>query len=119
MLRAGQWLVWRRPPWQEPPVPLSFAVLYRDADLLAVAKPRGLPTLPNGGFLEHTLPARVRRLYPEAVPMHRLGRGTSGIVLFARTPAARREVAAAWRDGAVLKEYRALVVGRPERDAFT
>ncbi len=51
--------------------------------------------------------------------MHRLGRGTSGIVLFARTPAARRAVAAAWRDGRVAKEYRALIGGVPEEDAFS
>jgi 23S rRNA pseudouridine1911/1915/1917 synthase len=119
VLRTGQSLVWRRPPWQEPPVPLSFAVLYRDADLLAVAKPRGLPSLPNGGFLEHTLLFGVHRLHPEAAPMHRLGRGTSGIVLFARTLAARRGVAAEWRRGGVDKEYRALVVGRPEQDTFS
>jgi 23S rRNA pseudouridine1911/1915/1917 synthase len=119
VLRAGQVLVWQRPPWEEPAVPLSFAVLYRDLDLLAVAKPRGLPSLPNGGFLEHTLLFRVRRLHPEAVPMHRLGRGTSGLVLFARSPAARRDVAAEWRSGGVLKEYRALVIGRPELNAFT
>ena len=45
-------------------MPLGFAILYRDAHLLAVAKPRGLPSVPNGGFLEHTLLSRVRRLSP-------------------------------------------------------
>jgi 23S rRNA pseudouridine1911/1915/1917 synthase len=119
VLRAGQALAWHRPPWQEPTVPLAFAVLYQDADLLAVAKPRGLPSLPNGGFLEHTLLHQVHRRRPEAAPMHRLGRGTSGVFLFARTPPARRAVAAAWRDGRVAKEYRALVTGVPERDAFS
>ena len=94
VLRPGQALVWRRPPWEEPAVPLGFAILHRDDHLLAVAKPRGLPSVPNGGFLEHTLLSRVRRLHPEAVPMHRLGRGTSGLVLFARTDVARRAVAA-------------------------
>jgi hypothetical protein len=39
-LRAGQSLIWRRPPWEEPPVPLGFAVLHLDEHLLAVAKPR-------------------------------------------------------------------------------
>ncbi|HEX9185840.1 MAG TPA: RNA pseudouridine synthase, partial [Vicinamibacteria bacterium] len=73
VLRPGQSLVWRRPPWEEPGVPLGFALLHRDAHLLGVAKPRGLPSIPNGGFLEHTLLFRVRRLHPEAVPMHRLG----------------------------------------------
>ena len=32
VLRAGQSLVWARPPWQEPDVPLSFAILYRGAE---------------------------------------------------------------------------------------
>jgi 23S rRNA pseudouridine1911/1915/1917 synthase len=112
-LHRGQSLVWKRPPWEEPPVPLAFAVLYRDADLLAVAKPRGLPTVPNGGFLENTLLKAVERHTPEAVPLHRLGRGTSGIVVFALTPRARRTVSKEWRDGRVEKVYRALVTGVP------
>ena len=118
-LRAGQCLAWRRPPWAEPVVPLGFAILFRDEQLLAVAKPRGLPSLPNGGFLEHTLLHQVRRQHPEAVPMHRLGRGTSGLLLFARTDAARRAVAAQWREGRVHKEYRALVSGVPRQARFT
>jgi len=117
-LRAGQIVVWRRPPWEEPAVPLAFAVLFRDAHLLAVAKPRGLPTMPAGGFLTHTLVHVVRRRFPEAAAMHRLGRGTSGIVLFARTDQARRGIAKAWRSGAVVKRYRALVTGVPPREAF-
>jgi 23S rRNA pseudouridine1911/1915/1917 synthase len=119
VLRPGQRLAWRRPPWEEPSVPLGFAVLFRDEHLLAVAKPRGLPSVPNGGFLEHTLLFRVRRRYPEAVPMHRLGRGTSGLVLFARTDEARRALARAWRGGRVVKEYRALVRGFPAVETFT
>jgi 23S rRNA pseudouridine1911/1915/1917 synthase len=119
VLRAGQSLVWRRPPWQEGAVPLCFAVLHRDEHLLAAAKPRGLPSIPNGGFLTHTLLHLVQRRWPEATPLHRLGRGTSGVVLFARTEAARRAVSSAWRDGLVEKEYLALVAGVPERPAWT
>jgi 23S rRNA pseudouridine1911/1915/1917 synthase len=51
--------------------------------------------------------------------VHRLGRGTSGLVLFARTEVARRALARAWRDEAVEKAYRALVAGAPGRDAFS
>jgi 23S rRNA pseudouridine1911/1915/1917 synthase len=119
VIRRGQRLVWNRPPWEEPAVPLAFAVLYRDEWLMAVAKPRGLPTIPNGGFLQHTLLHRVRGLAPSAVPLHRLGRGTSGIVLFALTADARRAVLAAWRDGRVDKSYRALVTGVPDRPVFS
>jgi 23S rRNA pseudouridine1911/1915/1917 synthase len=118
-LRAGQALSWRRPPWEEPAVPDGFAVLFRDEHLLAVAKPRGLPSLPNGGFLEHTLLHAVHRRHPEATPMHRLGRFTSGLLLFARTGQARRAVSAQWRAGVVEKEYRALVSGVPSEPRFS
>ncbi len=118
-LHAGQSLAWARPPWIEPEVPLCTAVLYEDEDLLAVAKPDGLPTMPGGGvFLEHTLLALVRRRAPEASPMHRLGRSTTGIVLFARTAAARRVVQEAFRAHHLRKVYRALCAGHPPQDSF-
>lgn len=118
-LRPGQWLAWSRPPWEEPEAPLATAVLYEDAALLAVAKPSGLPTLPGGGaFQEHTLLALVRRRWPEASPMHRLGRGTSGLVLFAPTAAAAAPLRAAFQAPEATKVYRALCQGHPQADAF-
>ena len=51
--------------------------------------------------------------------MHRLGRGTSGLLLMARTPEARRAVTTAWREGRVEKRYRALVTGIPKEESFT
>jgi 23S rRNA pseudouridine1911/1915/1917 synthase len=89
------------------------ALLYRDPHLLALAKPRGLPTLPGAGFLEHTLLAAARRLAPGAAPVHRLGRGTSGLVLLALDAEARRRLAARFRERGVVKLYRALVTGEP------
>jgi len=99
-------------------VPLGFEVLHEDADLLAVAKPSGLPTLPGGGFLEHTLLHQVRLRFPEASPVHRLGRATSGIVVFARNPQAGETLSRALRDHHLIKLYRALVTGLPEQDRF-
>lgn len=118
-LKSGQWLVWRRPPWEEPDVPLGFAILYEDEDLLAVAKPSGLPTMPAGGFLQNTLFTLVRRDYPEATPVHRLGRGTSGIVLFARSNRARSRLGMALRNGQVTRVYRALAAGIPQSAFFS
>ncbi|HNX32428.1 MAG TPA: RluA family pseudouridine synthase [Holophaga sp.] len=117
-LRRGQQLSWLRPPWEEPPVPLACAVLFEDEDLLAVAKPSGLPTLPGGGYLEHTLLALVRCRCPEASPVHRLGRGTSGVVLFARGVRAGRNLCGALREHQMIKIYRALVQGSPALDSF-
>ena len=119
ILKPGQKLIWRRPPWEEPDVSLAFAVLYQDEYFLAVAKPAGLPTMPGGGlFMENTLLAQVRRRYPEVNPLHRLGRGTSGVVLFARAREAFTKVSQAWIRGEVLKKYRTLAVGVPADGEF-
>ena len=118
LLQAGWEVVWKRPPWREPAAPLCFAVLHRDDDLIAVAKPAGLPTMPGGGYLEHTLLSLVSRHAPGAHPLHRLDRGTSGIVLFARTARARSVVGASWRAGTVRRIYRGLISGSPAREAF-
>ncbi|WP_293913383.1 RluA family pseudouridine synthase [Deinococcus sp.] len=117
-LRPGQTVSWQRPPWQEEMVPLRFGLLHQDAELLAVAKPGGLPTLPGGGFLTHTLLHLVRQQFPEASPLHRLGRGTSGLVLFARTPASAASLSAAWREHQVGKRYLALGEGRAHQDEY-
>lgn len=119
ILRSGQRLAWRRPPWDEPEVPLGFDSIHEDKELLVVGKPRGLPTVPAGGFLEHTLLSVVRKQYPEATPVHRLGRGTSGIVVFARTARARSMLCEAFRNNGTTKIYRALVSGVPSSDNFT
>lgn len=113
-LRPGQRLTWHRPPWREPPAAGRCEILHEDAHLVAVLKPRGLPTLPGAGFLQHTLLAQVRAKFPGAVPLHRLGRATSGLVLCARTPAAAAALQRAWRD--VHKQYRALAAGAAASD---
>ena len=118
-LVAGQALSYHRPPWREPAVPGDWSVLYEDAAVLAVAKPAGLPVLPGGGFLEHTLWALVGRKYADKpAPIHRLGRGTSGIVVFARSAQARRQLAADMRQGRLRKTYRALASGTSMADEF-
>ena len=61
-----------------------LTVLYEDDDVIAVNKPAGLPTLPGANFLQSTLLYLVRAPAPDAAPLHRLGRWTSGIVLCAR-----------------------------------
>jgi 23S rRNA pseudouridine1911/1915/1917 synthase len=78
-LTLGQTLVWNRPPWIEPDSPQHFEVLLDDPHLLAVNKPSGLPILPGGGFMENTLLRLVQKQNPNANPVHRLGRATTGI----------------------------------------
>lgn len=118
VLQAGQTVVWNRPPWNEEPVPTNFDVLHEDDAIVVVNKPSGLPTMPAGGYLEHTLLALVRKQYPQASPLHRLGRCTSGLVLFARHKDAASPLARAWRDRDVKKTYRALGLGSTRAEMF-
>ncbi len=100
-LRSGQVLAYHRPPWEELPVPLDFQVIYEDGDLLAIAKPAGLPVLPGGNFLTHTLLYQLQQRYPDRtpVPVHRLGRGTSGLLVMARSTQARADLSRQFRHG--------------------
>jgi 23S rRNA pseudouridine1911/1915/1917 synthase len=115
---SGQTLVWNRPPWMEPDTPQHFEVLFDDAHLLAVNKPSGLPTLPGGGFMENTLLRLVQKQFPNASPVHRLGRATSGIVLFAKTAQAASALCANWNTPKIQKIYRALAQNIAEHDAY-
>lgn len=118
ILHPGQTIVWHRPPWDEAEVPTDYRIVYEDESIVAVDKPGGLPTMPAGGFLNHTLLSLMRDKYPEASPLHRLGRHTSGLVLFARTKSAASELARAWRDHTVKKTYRALALGETRTEMF-
>ncbi len=121
-LQSRETLTYHRPPWEEPDAPLEFEVLYEDEDLMAIAKPSGLPVLPGGGFLTHTLLHQLRLLYPEnpPIPVHRLGRGTSGVMVLGRSPLARSVLSRQLRDSTatahdpqaphpIRKTYRALI----------
>jgi 23S rRNA pseudouridine1911/1915/1917 synthase len=114
VLQRGCELVWQRPPWIEPEAPASFSVLYEDEDLLAVAKPAGLPTLPGANFLQNTLLYLVRAYTPDAAPIHRLGRWTSGLVLCAKNNQSAIALMRQWSANKVRKRYRALASGLPD-----
>ena len=120
ILKPKDRLTYHRSPWVEPEVPLEYKVLYEDRDLLLINKPSGLPVMPGGGFLEHTLLWQLKKDYPHnpPVPVHRLGRGTSGLLLLGRSTLAKSHLAKQMRDSTlkqnssqISKVYRALVAG--------
>ncbi len=130
-LKTGQILTYHRPPWAEPAVPLDLTVLLDDADVLVVNKPAGLPVLPGGGFVQNTLWWQLQHHwgYADTYPIHRLGRGTSGVLLLAKHRQARDWLSQQMRqntaalagvgDRPLQKIYLALVQGVPARDRFT
>jgi len=124
-VRAGEALEAEPPdpiaPSLEPePIPLS--VLYEDADLIVVDKPAGLVVHPAPGHprgtLVNALLYRCRDLAgiggvlrPGIV--HRLDRGTSGVLIAAKNDAAHLRLAEQFRAHSVERVYLALVRGVP------
>lgn len=94
---------WRRPPWLEPAIPDRWSVVYDDGDVLVINKPSGLPVMPGGGFLQHTLSAllmetsRLAGSSQAPKPVHRLGRFTSGLQVCARRPQTRARLSRQFR----------------------
>ncbi|MEM7479158.1 MAG: RluA family pseudouridine synthase [Planctomycetota bacterium] len=115
-IATGARIDWHRPGWVEEPTPQHFDLLYQDEHLLVVSKPSGLPTMPAGGFLENTLLHLVRTEYGPVQALHRLGRGTSGVVLFAKTSLAASRVTKNWSE--CEKSYWALASGRASESSY-
>lgn len=98
-------------------MPDILPLLHLDADLVAIAKPAGLLVHPS------TLDAHEQRTAMKLLrdqlgswvwPLHRLDKGTSGVLLFARHAEAAREWGLAFEQGGVTKRYIALVRGWPD-----
>ncbi|OVA10176.1 Pseudouridine synthase [Macleaya cordata] len=151
ILRAGLELVYHRLPWKEPDAPYLLEVLFEDDHLVALNKPSGLQVLPGGLFQQRTVLTQLQwrrwkhnssslgvsgtsgSREPHPVPVHRLGRGTSGILLCAKTKLAKTRLAAYFADGTsvvrekntdpepgtvrkISKIYRALATGILDKD---
>jgi RluA family pseudouridine synthase len=93
----------------------GLRVLYQDHAAIALDKPAGVLSVPGrGGARDGTEPALsvlVRALAPSALPVHRLDRGTSGVLLFAIGRAAHRALNLAFESRRAEKLYLALVRG--------
>jgi len=93
------------------------AVIYRDADVIALDKPPGLP-VQGGSKVRRHLDGLLGALRFDAAEtprlVHRLDRDTSGVLLLARHAAAARELTALFRSRELRKLYWALVAGVPK-----
>lgn len=95
-------------------VPLTLPILHEDEQLMAVAKPAGLAVHGGSGIaagvIERLRAARPEQRFLELV--HRLDRETSGVLLLAKRRSALVALHAQWRASAVVKHYRAIIIGR-------
>jgi len=85
-------------------------ILYESRELAVCVKPVGLES-------QQQVPEELRRqLGGEFYPVHRLDQNVGGVMVYARTKAAAAALSRAIADGAMVKEYIAMVHGTPEEE---
>ncbi|KAF0107825.1 MAG: hypothetical protein FD146_1456 [Anaerolineaceae bacterium] len=95
-------------------------ILYADDDLLIANKPAGLTTIPGGWEADAPSLAKILEAeFGRVWTVHRLDKGTSGAVLFARSAAAHRTLSLLFETRAVRKTYHAICIGVPKWDEHT
>jgi tRNA pseudouridine32 synthase / 23S rRNA pseudouridine746 synthase len=94
----------------EPYIPFEEIILHQDDELLVACKPPFLPVTPGGRYVNECLlnRLRIKTGNDDLVPLHRIDRETSGIVLFSVNPGTRDRYAELFRKGAVEKTYEAI-----------
>ena len=106
------------------PEAIALEVIHEDDDLLVLIKPAGLVVHPGAGVREGTLAAALLHRDPAVAGVggaarcglvHRLDRGTSGVMVVARNDRTHRALATAFRERTVEKVYDAIVWGRPRQ----
>lgn len=102
------------------PLPEDLQILHEDDEVLALAKPAGLHVFPSRRGEQHSLWLLLKRIRPGleevgdlSAPafVHRLDRGTSGVLLAAKTGPAYESLRKAFEAGEIEKVYLALAEG--------
>ncbi|MEW6709664.1 MAG: RluA family pseudouridine synthase [Candidatus Riflebacteria bacterium] len=99
--------------------PLNFPVLYEDRSLIVINKPNGLVVHPGAGAEKETVVSALLgycKLSPIGAPLrpgvvHRLDKGTSGVMVLAKSKETHRKLAQAFAGHEIEKEYLAIIQG--------
>ncbi|MGH7338685.1 MAG: RluA family pseudouridine synthase, partial [Myxococcota bacterium] len=130
-LAAGAEVSWEPPPDAAQslvPEAGELELIHEDESLLVVDKPAGLVVHPGAGRSHGTLVHRLLDRYPELAGVggpgrpgivHRLDRGTSGLLIVARTKSAYAALTRAFAAREVDKRYLAIVRGTPKGTSGT
>tara|TARA_B100000686_G_scaffold72210_1_gene77945 strand:+ start:11706 stop:12671 length:966 start_codon:yes stop_codon:yes gene_type:complete len=98
---------------------LPLNIVHKDQHIAIIDKPAGLVVHPGSGNPDSTLANAILHYFPEnqflirAGIVHRLDKGTTGLLVVARTEVARQRLIKDLESRAIKRQYLALVYGRP------
>lgn len=91
-------------------------IIYEDDALLALNKPAGLLSVP-GKTEPHCLAQLALDYNPNCRVVHRLDMATSGLILFAKSHAAQKQLGHQFEKRTIRKQYQAVVLGAPSQQS--
>ncbi|MDD6090801.1 MAG: RluA family pseudouridine synthase, partial [Clostridiales bacterium] len=108
-------------------IPLD--IVYEDADIIVVNKPRGMVVHPAPGHTDGTLVNALMYHCGDSLSgiggerrpgiVHRIDKDTSGLIVAAKNDAAHRGLSAQLSDHSLFREYEAVVNGRMKENSGT
>src|SRR6476469_684036 len=94
-------------------IKLDDHIIMEDDDLVAINKPSGLLTIPDREGKDISLKQLLKNKYGDIYTVHRLDKGTSGVVVFAKHEAAHKQLSQQFESRETNKVYNGLVMGVP------
>lgn len=95
------------------------AILFENDDFVVLVKPSGILSIPDRKQSEVSLKDQLIEKYGEIFTVHRLDKGTSGLILFAKNTIAHKELSTLFQSRQVEKYYEGLVIGNPDPEQGT
>ena len=88
-------------------------ILFENNDFVVVNKPSGLLSIPDRMQSEPSLKDKLLDKYGSIFTVHRLDKGTSGIIVFAKNEETHKHLSLQFEERSTRKIYTGLVIGRP------
>ena len=92
----------------------TFSIVFENDQLVAIDKPSGLLTIPDRMQSEKSLKDMLIEKYGSIFTVHRLDKGTSGLVVFAKNENTHKYLNKIFEEREVEKFYVGVVLGMPQ-----
>lgn len=104
--------------FNEQRIPFAEKIIFRDDDILVACKPHFLPVTPGGRYVDECLLNRLRSStgIEDLVPLHRIDRGTAGLVLFSVNKKSRGDYGRLFLNRLIEKTYQAVAACKPQQE---